>query len=183
MPPQHTHPCERSSDVKGVTLIELLVAIAVLAVLLGVGIPSFGSTLARWRQQSAVDAFVADLRLARSSATRSSRPVVMCAIDPADQNRCHAGAQWTAGWRVFADTNDNRRFDAGETEIARRPAPAGMGTFTQDPAPALLAFRGNGTFNELNPTITLQASGGTVQPQYVILNRVGRARVSHERPG
>jgi type IV fimbrial biogenesis protein FimT len=138
--------------------------------------------LARWRQQAAIETFVGDVRLARSSATRSSRPVVMCGIDPASPNRCTADDQWAAGWMVFGDANGNRRFDAGETEIARRAAPSGLGTLAHGTAPAVLAFRANGSLENFSNTVTLQATGGSIAPQYVVLNRTGRVRVSHQKP-
>jgi len=53
---------------KGYTLIELVVVIAVIIVLAGAAVPSFGSTLARMRIQSNASQMVQDLQLVRASA-------------------------------------------------------------------------------------------------------------------
>lgn len=66
-PPHATPPLPRPAA-RGVTLVELLVGMAVLGVLLAVGVPSFNGMLGRWRQQAAIDTFVADIQLARSTA-------------------------------------------------------------------------------------------------------------------
>lgn len=163
---------------RGVTLVELLVGIAVLGVLLAVGVPSFNGLLGRWRQQAAVDTFVADIQLARSTATRTSRPVVMCALDAANPQRCTAGSHWIQGWIVFSDANDSGTLDAGEAEIVRRSAQPGLAQMTQQNNVAQIRFRANGSLSGINVSVMLQGSGGGVQPQTVTLNLAGRVRVS-----
>ena len=59
----------------GLTLIELLVSIAVLAVLTSLAAPSFTSYIDRTRLTTAVDALNADLQLARSEALRTNQTV------------------------------------------------------------------------------------------------------------
>ncbi len=181
-----THPCASAplphTPIRGITLIELLVGLAVVAILLTVGVPSFTGLLSQWRQQAAIDTFVADIHLARSSARRTSRPVFMCALDAADANRCTASPQWTAGWIVFADANGNNAFDVGETEIARRAAPGGLAVLVQENSAAQLVFRADGSLRGISARVTVQASGGRTDAQRVILNSTGRARVGPDAP-
>jgi type IV fimbrial biogenesis protein FimT len=171
-------PPSQATAPRGVTLVELLVGLAVLGVLLAVGVPSFNGLLGRWRQQAAVDTFVADIQLARSTATRTSRPVVMCALDVTNPQRCTAGVQWMTGWIVFLDANGNDALDAGESEIVRRPPPPGLAQMTQQNATAQMTFRSNGSLSGINARVVLQARGSDVQPQTVVLSNAGRARVS-----
>lgn len=83
----------------GVTLIELMIAIAVLAVLLGIGIPSFQETIRTNRVAAITNDLVAALQFARSEAVRRGVNVRVCpADDPANPAAC--GANWNNGWIV-----------------------------------------------------------------------------------
>lgn len=64
---------------RGVTLIEVLLALALLVVLVTQAIPAFGQWLDRHRLQGAARAIAADLQLARSEAIAQggSRPVYL----------------------------------------------------------------------------------------------------------
>ena len=53
---------------KGFTMIEVMVVVAIIAILASVALPSFSGTLERQRVRSTVETFVSDLRLARSTA-------------------------------------------------------------------------------------------------------------------
>lgn len=168
-------PASQARAARGVTLIELMVAIAVLAVLLAIGMPSFAALLRQWRQDSAVDAFVGDLRLARSTATRTSRPVVVCAVGSA--GRCSTGADWAGGWLVFSDLDGNGERDAGEPVIAQRGAQAGIASMLDKASPAKLSFRSNGTLSGTTDSVSVQPQGASGPTQLITINMLGRARV------
>lgn len=85
----------------GFTLLELMTAIAVLAVLFGLGIPAFAS-ITRNSQIAAQSAgLVQALTLARSEAVKRGVRVSVCASGGA--NVCAGAATWNNGWIVFAD--------------------------------------------------------------------------------
>ena len=90
--------CVRS---RGVTLLELMTAIAVLAVLAAVGVPAF-SAIVRNNQIAGQSAnLVAAMNLARSEALKRGTRVSVCAA--ADNDTCAEDGNWTNGWIVFAD--------------------------------------------------------------------------------
>lgn len=60
----------------GFTLIELMITIAVLAILAAIALPSFQSTLERLRVNGAAENFFADLQYARSEAIKQNRNVL-----------------------------------------------------------------------------------------------------------
>lgn len=62
---------------RGFTLIELMVALAVAIVLLGVAVPSFLEATARARLQGAVNELAIDLQYARSQAVRERAAVAL----------------------------------------------------------------------------------------------------------
>lgn len=84
----------------GFTLIELIVTIAVAAILLGVAVPSFQETIKNNRMAANVNEFIAALNLARSEAIKRGVPVTVCKGNAA---ACNNAARWDDGWIVFAD--------------------------------------------------------------------------------
>jgi type IV fimbrial biogenesis protein FimT len=94
---------------RGFTLIELMLAIAVLAVLLGLAVPSFLETVRNNRTISRNNEFIGALNYARSEALKRSDAVSICASD--DQATCSGATDWTAGWIVFADQDADGDMD------------------------------------------------------------------------
>lgn len=66
-----------ASSYTGFTLIELVVTVAVLAILLGVAVPAFQDTLAKRRLVGAAEQLYADLQYARSEAIKRNASVVV----------------------------------------------------------------------------------------------------------
>ena len=85
----------------GATLVELLTAMLVLAVLGTLAAPAFASLLERGRVQAADQDFVAALHLARETAARSEARMLVC--PSADGTRCIDDGRWEAGWIVAID--------------------------------------------------------------------------------
>ncbi len=59
----------------GFTLLELIVSMTVLAILLGIAVPSFMSTLDKRRLSGAAEQLYSDLQYARSEAIKRNTPV------------------------------------------------------------------------------------------------------------
>lgn len=87
---------------RGFTLLELMAAIAVLGILLGIGIPAFREMLAANRMTSVANAMVTAFTVARSEARKRGIPVTLCAAN-AGQDDCEDKAEWNDGWIVFTD--------------------------------------------------------------------------------
>lgn len=94
---------------RGFTLIELMLTISVLAVLLGLAVPSFLDTVRNNRTISQNNEFIGALNYARSEALKRSDAVSICASD--DQETCSGDTDWTTGWIVFADLDGNGDMD------------------------------------------------------------------------
>jgi type IV fimbrial biogenesis protein FimT len=98
---------------RGFGLIELLVAIAVVAVLMAVGIPSFTEVGRRMTVSSNANNMVTALNQAKAEAAKLG---VMVGVVGSTNN-------WTAnGWSVLADSNHDNTLTGADTTIAQYPA-------------------------------------------------------------
>jgi type IV fimbrial biogenesis protein FimT len=86
---------------RGMSLIELMFAITVLAILLGIGAPSFANLIRDNRVTSLTNDFVGGVALARSEATRRGLPVSLCPTT--DGESCEGDSDWSTGWLLFTD--------------------------------------------------------------------------------
>ena len=90
-------------NVRGFTLVELLVTVTVLGVLLGVGMPNLFNLIEQNRLTTDANNLVVSLNYARSEAIRRNSLVSVC--PSADGNDCNSDS-WTDGGIVF--TPDGR---------------------------------------------------------------------------
>jgi len=94
----------------GFTLVELMIVVAVAAVLLAVALPSFQSVFRSNRVATATNEVIATLSLARGEAIRNARGAAVC--PSVDGETC--GDDWTAGWIIWADNDGDGVLDGDE---------------------------------------------------------------------
>lgn len=85
----------------GFTLIELMVALAVAAILLAVAVPAFRTLLRNYQVSTQADDFLGSVQTARSEAVKRGAAVVLCAVPDSTVAlpNCTAGA--ANAWMVF----------------------------------------------------------------------------------
>ena len=121
---------------RGFTLGELLVTLAVLAVVLTVAVPAFTNFVKNNRLAAATNQLGAALAYARSEAVRRGRPVTVCASS--DGATCDTTA-WREGWIVFTDEGVAGQVDAGDT-VLRVSGPLGGDVEISFSSPAGLPY-------------------------------------------
>jgi len=101
----------------GVTLLEFLVAIAMVGILVTIGVPSYQAVANRLQAQGGADQFRAAIQKARQEALNRSREVTVCQRDGTDA--CvNNGGNWEHGWLLFVDDNSDGDRQNGETILA-----------------------------------------------------------------
>lgn len=130
-------------------MIELMVAVTVLAIVLGLGIPAFRELTRNNAVTAAQNSLVTALNVARSEALRRNRPVSVCAST--DAATCATAADWGSGWIAFTDRAAAGTVDGGDEVLQ-----------TWQPANNQITFTAGGTaFIQYLPT-GMSAAAATI---------------------
>lgn len=97
---------------RGFTLIELIITVAIAAILLAIGVPSFQEMMRNNRVAAHTNDLLSSLNLVRSEAIKRGVRVSLC--KSSDGLSCATTGDWTQGWIVFVDTDNDATVDAGE---------------------------------------------------------------------
>jgi type IV fimbrial biogenesis protein FimT len=123
-------------------MLELIIVIAIAAVLMVIAVPSMRNFLLASERGEASTSLYGGLIEARSEAVARNASVLFCARDPSTSNtspKCQAsGADWTRGWVLLRDANNNGVLDSGEpaaVDVIASGDPTDSG-FTITPLPA-----------------------------------------------
>lgn len=122
------------SAAAGFTLMELVVTIAVVAILAAVGMPAMSSFISQNRLSGNVNEFIAANMLARSEAIKRGGGVTICRsvnADTATTTACDTSdSDWKTGWLVVVvNTADSTKNEV----LARQGALTAGTTVTPDP--------------------------------------------------
>jgi len=176
----------------GITLIELMVAAAILGILLAIGIPSMRGMSESEAVRSHVNAFVGSLRYARSEAIRNRAKVVICPSNNSESANptCSGGITdpWELGWIIFVnrDGDTNHEYDSDKDTLLRVQGPVSSsgGIIEVDGgAPNKLVYRSTGILLTGGASaFTFDAkSKDTSQQKRVCVSMQGRVRLSESR--
>ena len=163
---------------RGFSLVELLVVLAVAAVLLAVAGPDLRNLVRAQQLKAATGDLFGAIQLVRTQALVRGVQVKLMPLDP-------AGRDWSRGWTVFQDRDGDGQPGPGDDLIAGHgPLPSGIAivfAFTNPAPPYYIAYNGAGrSCSEGNSlaarwgTLSLFHGGGI---RRIKINMLGRARV------
>jgi len=147
----------RRGSTAGFTLIELIIVVALAAIIMTLAVPSFQTMVANNRITAHTNELVMAINLARSEAVKGNVRVILCrsANPTASPPACGGSANnWTTGWIVFASGDTNNTYQNGVDTLIRVAEAARIG----------IQIRTNGTSDnnlEINSDGTTNEGGGT----------------------
>jgi type IV fimbrial biogenesis protein FimT len=152
-----------SSNQSGMTLIELMVTVAIVAIVMGLGVPSYRYVTNANRIAAEVNALLGDMQLARAEAVKEGQTVTVCSST--DGASCSGNISWKTGWIVFSDPNGNQTVDSGETVVRVQGKFHGGDSFNADNGVSAVTFNREGfAIGTPSPTtITLHDSTGNAK--------------------
>ena len=163
--------CSNKRSLSGFTIIEMLVAMAVAAILLGFALPAFDTFIEQRNMTSRVNGFMSAVNLARSEAVNRGAEVSIQTVDASDNAN-----EWGPGYCVVVGTPGNcpadpnvliRTFDdSGAATMDATGGLNGVATLTFN-GRGLMTLGGQGTIEICEVDV---ANG-----REVAVNTIGRA--------
>ncbi len=126
-------------NTKGFTLIELMVTLALAAILMAVAVPSITTFMRNAELTSFTNSLLAALNAARGEAMKRGR---YCLVVPKD------GSSWDSGWVVFVDMDRSQTNTSGDFTV-----------LSSDAKQSYITVTGNGSATGTTPYIMYDASG------------------------
>lgn len=169
----------------GFTVIELLVVVTILAVLAALAGPSFGPLIERWRTNQAVNNITSTLYLARSEAIKRGGKVSVRKIANGTDgcNFASTTQEWSCGWIIFVDADEDGNLDAGEEILQSFQMPTNVDIMNINLV-ASFRFDRWGRTNNINAAsfAIVPRAGGVASPAAtaVCFSSGGRVRVVKE---
>ncbi|MDD2761113.1 MAG: GspH/FimT family pseudopilin [Methylomonas sp.] len=168
---------------RGVTLIELMVTVALAAIVTGLAVPSFERTIRSNRLTGYANEWVASLNFARSEAVKRGVPVSI-------RRKSDTAGEWEEGWNIFVDWDGDGVLDGGKDETVCNEAAEDCLLKTYDSLSAGYTLRSSGD-NDYKDYATYLAGGlakhqvaatfrlcdntqNTQASRTIVLNAVGR---------
>jgi len=161
---------------RGYSLFELLMTLGLAAIILTLGVPSFGAIVANHRLRVEVDKLFHAIHHARKESIVRRRVVTICPT--IDGQNCGSGADWSAGWMMFV--NIDRDWPA--VREADEPL---IKWIKVQPHNRVVANRKSFSLRATalratNGTLIFCDRSGRARPRALVISYTGRPRVAYE---
>jgi len=155
------------------SLIELMLALAVLATISIFAVPGFSTLLQNIRMSSNVNELIHSLHRARQNARVTGIATVICSSH--DGQQCLAHSDWADGWLMFAnaDGDEPPQVDSGDRILHTAGPAKGLHIFGNRQAFIMRPFGLRST----NGTLVWCDRRGSAHARAVIVSYTGKPRV------
>ncbi|MGP1667212.1 MAG: GspH/FimT family pseudopilin [Rhodanobacter sp.] len=157
---------------RGVTLIEQVMVIAIMATLAGAALPSMRRLLGRNQLQAAQTDFIGALNHTRAAAVTGRRATVFC--PSRDGQQCLDDERWDHGWLLAADGDHDNQPDAQPLYV--NGSYADQLTIKSSSGRHHVRFQPDGSAGGSNLTFVFCHRGKAEQALSVVVANSGRLR-------
>lgn len=175
----------KTGRVAGFTLVELMVTVAVVAILLAVGAPQLRTFIQKQQVNGDLQALASAITLARTEALKRSANVSLCPLPASGNHECaNAASDWSHGWMVFVDppstaatTND---YDPDTDTLLRVDDQVRSASIASNSNHSTITYRANGLALGTFQTFSLNAgeAGGGAPCRQLVMSAQGSLRQS-----
>jgi type IV fimbrial biogenesis protein FimT len=158
----------------GLSLIELMMTLAVLATLIAAAAPAFGNLIQSTEAQTSRSALTTALNTARIFAASKNVHVVVC--PSSDRQYCGHTTEWQHGWLVFIDADDDGARDADEELLTVAEAQPDGVAILSTTGRTHIDYRPDGSATGSNVTFTVCDRRGSDEASALVINNAGRVR-------
>ncbi len=161
---------------RGFTLIELIVGLAILGTILAVGIPTFKNTLENHHTRSSLSTLKRALERGRLLALSNTQETIVC---PLKDNECVG--DWSQPLAVFQDNNKDYKFDTTDILHLKYSNEIRQGYWQKKRINAnYIKFTPEGfAFSSATTFLYCLNSGNTSKAKQLIINFQGRVRIKN----
>ncbi|VAW84084.1 hypothetical protein MNBD_GAMMA16-717 [hydrothermal vent metagenome] len=173
----YRHSTPKNLTYQGVTLIELMVTLALIATFLAIATPGFSALLRENQLNNQTTALTRALHYARSQALTLGQSVLICPLDNTLNCSTQNKKVWTQGWLVAVDQNNNRNFDLQNDVKLRIFQNQKNNVQIMSNRTAVAVFSSNGNATGSNRTFKLCHKHDNKVSRKVVLSNSGRNRL------
>ena len=161
---------------RGYSLLELMMTIAIAALIFTLGLPSFAGVAARQKQSVEINALFHAVHLARKESITRRKVVSLC--PSFDGASCTRERDWSGGFLMFEniDRDEPPQVDDGEPVLYRHQA-----SETVKITANRRGFTLRATFKRAtNGTLVVCDRAGRIPPKALVISYTGRPRVARK---